>query len=46
MEHLILQSGVVQVRYSNGKSIVLNYNETAVRLADGSEVEALGYLIK
>lgn len=46
MEHLILQSGVVQVRYSNGKSIVLNYNETAIRLSDGREVEALGYLIK
>ena len=44
-EHKVLATGLVRVTYSNGIRIYVNYNSES-READGSEISALGFLVK
>lgn len=43
-EHMELEDGVVKVRYSNGKTVIVNYNDYSYRL-NSKKIEALDFLI-
>ncbi len=46
VNHAILADGVTASYYANGMEVIVNYNDTAVTLADGSTVDAKAFITR